>query len=237
MAANGRLNTAELVDVGGGKLLRADAARAWVALVNAAFAATGIRLTLTEGYRTYARQVYLYALYKSGLGNVAAKPGTSNHGLGVAVDMGNYGSVRMWAWLLSNAPRYGWSWAQGKASGEAWHWVYVGGATNTTPASTTTTTPITAEQEAIMAVPFDLIVDSDSKPTAAYVVVANNIEHVGGLEWEALNLLKAALVENAETNTPPANGKRLTSGQLANAANALQRASKNADKITPKPQY
>jgi len=173
MASNGRLNTSGLVDVGGGKLLRADAARAWVALVAAAFAATGIRLTLTEGYRTYARQVYLYALYKSGLGNVAAKPGTSNHGLGVAVDMGNYGSVRMWAWLSSNAPRYGWSWAQGKASGEAWHWVYVVGGSATAGAIGT----VIGEYEMSQAETDKIIADQ-----AAIKATLANIESILTLE-------------------------------------------------------
>ena len=133
--ANGLLNTSQLTDVGGGKLLRADAARAWLALVAGCFAATGVRLTLTEGYRNLARQVFFWLKWVARVPgyNVAAKPGTSNHGLGIAVDMGNYSLA--WNWLLLNAHTYGWSWAQGKASGERWHWVYIGGETNTTPAN------------------------------------------------------------------------------------------------------
>jgi hypothetical protein len=129
MAANGLLKTSELTDVGGGKLLRADAAAAWLALVVACFVATGVRLTLTEGYRNLARQTALYLGWIGGHAgfNVASIPGRSNHGLGIAVDMGNYAAA--WDWLLANAHLYGWSWAQGKASGERWHWVFVGGAT------------------------------------------------------------------------------------------------------------
>ena len=37
-------------------------------------------------YRTYAKQVYLWQLYRAGRGNLAAYPGTSNHGWGLAVD-------------------------------------------------------------------------------------------------------------------------------------------------------
>ena len=144
--ANGLLNTSQLTDVGGGKLLRSDAARQWLALVAACFAATGVRLTLTEGYRNLARQTFLYLGWIRGHKgfNVASIPGRSNHGLGIDVDIGNYGSAAVWAWLLANADDYGWSWAQGKASGERWHWVYVGGETIT---AATNTTPLQAEED------------------------------------------------------------------------------------------
>jgi hypothetical protein len=40
------------------------------------------------GKRTYAEQTALYKLYLSGKGNLAAKPGTSNHETGHAADCG-----------------------------------------------------------------------------------------------------------------------------------------------------
>lgn len=42
---------------------------------------------VTSGYRSYAEQAELYRLYKRGSGNLAAKPGTSNHEGGQALDV------------------------------------------------------------------------------------------------------------------------------------------------------
>jgi len=44
-------------------------------------------LHVNSGYRSYAEQVKLYALYLAGKGNLAAKPGTSNHNKGLAADV------------------------------------------------------------------------------------------------------------------------------------------------------
>lgn len=43
-------------------------------------------ITITSGYRTYAEQQALYNAWKAGRGNIAAKPGTSMHESGLAVD-------------------------------------------------------------------------------------------------------------------------------------------------------
>ena len=51
-----------------------------------------------------------------------ASPGTSNHGLGLAVDVANYGSEARLEWLLENADRFGWSW---EVQSEPWHIRYV----------------------------------------------------------------------------------------------------------------
>lgn len=40
-----------------------------------------------SSYRTYEQQVELYNAYLNGTGNLAAVPGTSNHGWGLAVDV------------------------------------------------------------------------------------------------------------------------------------------------------
>ncbi len=42
---------------------------------------------INSGYRTYAEQVVLYEKYLHHNGNLAAKPGTSNHGRGAAADV------------------------------------------------------------------------------------------------------------------------------------------------------
>ena len=64
----------------------------------------------------------------------AAKPGTSNHGWGLALDLRptsgremTYGSEE-YKWLMENAPNYGWvnppSMQQGGSNEEPWHWEY-----------------------------------------------------------------------------------------------------------------
>lgn len=83
----------------------------------------GTDLPVLEGGRDRARQTYLYNLYLQGKGNLAAKPGTSKHETGRAVDLGGPAHSRGTAqhtWLAQNAPNFGWYWA-GKNFGEAWH--------------------------------------------------------------------------------------------------------------------
>lgn len=46
-----------------------------------------------------------------------ASPGTSNHGLGLAVDVWSSSGERL-DWLLANAQKYGWSW---EVQSEPWH--------------------------------------------------------------------------------------------------------------------
>ena len=105
--------------------LRVDAAPSMTAL-RAAFEQTfGKPLVVTDGYRTLAGQVDVQRK-RPGL---AAKPGTSKHGLGIAVDLGSgvnrFGTAEH-QWMRANAARYGWyhpAWAQQDGSKpEAWHW-------------------------------------------------------------------------------------------------------------------
>lgn len=53
----------------------------------------------------------------------AACPGTSNHGLGLAIDVANASGGRL-TWLLANAKKYGFSW---EIQSEPWHIRYVSG--------------------------------------------------------------------------------------------------------------
>jgi len=121
----------DIVEVGHGKYLRADAAQGFVNLATAFRQATGGNLGITEGFRSNERQAQLYEAYRTGRSNiVAAAPGHSHHNSGVAVDLNGYGGSTnspQFRWLLQNAGKYGWSWAEGRAAGEPWHWVYVGG--------------------------------------------------------------------------------------------------------------
>lgn len=47
----------------------------------------GAKLDIISGHRTYDEQARLYAAYRAGTGNLAAKPGTSNHEHGGAADV------------------------------------------------------------------------------------------------------------------------------------------------------
>jgi hypothetical protein len=75
-----------------------------------------------SSYRTYEEQVYLYQLYQEGKGNLAAVPGTSNHGWGVAVDLAE---EWMRHWMDEHGAKYGWQ--KTEAMSEWWHINFVGG--------------------------------------------------------------------------------------------------------------
>ncbi|WP_249382850.1 D-alanyl-D-alanine carboxypeptidase family protein [Actinotalea sp. K2] len=112
--------------------LRGDAAVAISELNLGYRAAFGRDLCLTDSYRTLASQRRL-ASTKPGL---AATPGRSNHGWGLAVDLcgSEHRTTATWNWLNENAPVYGWdnpNWARRGGSGpyEPWHWEYVPGTT------------------------------------------------------------------------------------------------------------
>jgi cell wall-associated NlpC family hydrolase len=110
-------------------VLRCDAAESFQAM-SAAFAATfGRPLCVTDSYRTFDQQVRLYALKPA----LAAIPGTSNHGWGLALDLcggaESFGTPQ-YAWLTAYGPRFGWSnppWAlPGRGREEPWHWEFTG---------------------------------------------------------------------------------------------------------------
>lgn len=109
--------------------LRRAAALAFNRMSNAFQRRSGSALCVTEGYRSYAEQVAV----KARLPRLAASPGKSKHGLGVAVDL--CGGVEDFAspahrWLQSHAGSFGWfhpAWA-GPSGGlpEPWHWEFAG---------------------------------------------------------------------------------------------------------------
>ncbi|MGY3262607.1 hypothetical protein ACVJ1F_001754 [Frigoribacterium sp. 2355] len=116
--------------VAGSGYLRDDAARQYLSLSLAFRSAVGRSLTITEGYRSYERQVDYWNRYQAGTGNLAAYPGTSNHGWGISCDFGagvdQAGSVAK-RWMDANAPSYGWSPTGNTFSRpEPWHFDYVG---------------------------------------------------------------------------------------------------------------
>ena len=112
-----------------GHQLRCDAAAAYRAMSAAFAAAFGSPICITDSYRTYASQVRLYGEKPA----LAAVPGTSNHGWGLAVDLcggiDHYGTPQ-YNWMKANAGRYGYlhpDWAEpGNGREEPWHWEYAG---------------------------------------------------------------------------------------------------------------
>ncbi len=98
--------------------------------MSTAFGSTfGRPLCVTDSYRTFGAQIRLYGTKPA----LAAVPGTSNHGWGLAVDL--CGGAQSFAtaeygWLVVNSGLFGWSnpvWAQpGRGREEPWHWEFVG---------------------------------------------------------------------------------------------------------------
>lgn len=127
---NGRLPSSALCTVPpSGVQLRADAAEAWASLQEAFKEALGRYPCVNNGYRSYAQQAKMHA----GNPGMVAPPGTSNHGLGLALDLCTNSDGRAgtsaWAWMDAHASDYGWDipyWARpGGSRPEPWHWEYV----------------------------------------------------------------------------------------------------------------
>lgn len=132
MPSNGQLPARTLAPVPGGERLRKDAARAYKALDRYCRKQHGQAIGNAGGgscYRELGRpgdynrggpftQWYAWERYQRG-GNLAARPGTSNHGWGVACDFATIDLVR----------RYGaqFGWKKTEAFNEAWHYCYVPG--------------------------------------------------------------------------------------------------------------
>lgn len=108
----------ELIGVGHHRLW-GPAATAYKALVAAA-ESDGIDIGITDSYRTYEVQVDL--VLRKGLyseGGLAARPGTSRHGWGLAVDL--VLDDEALAWMRANAADYGWVETTPR---EPWHWEF-----------------------------------------------------------------------------------------------------------------
>lgn len=128
---NGNIDSHELCDLWqDGESLRPDAAVALSALNESFRANFGRDICLVSSYRTLSSQVSL----KSTRGGFAARPGTSMHGWGLAIDLcsSETGSREVYAWLNANGPTYGWAnpaWAKrgGKGAFEPWHFEYTQG--------------------------------------------------------------------------------------------------------------
>lgn len=111
-------------------LLRCDAAQALEELDRAYRADFGTDLTVVGSYRSYAEQVGVKELR----GDLAAAPGSSNHGRALAVDFAGFGSVGQFGdstylWMKDNAGAFGWNHPElmepgGGGPQEPWHWEF-----------------------------------------------------------------------------------------------------------------
>lgn len=117
--------------------------------MTAAAEAAGAPIAVQSAYRSYATQVYTFNYWTQTYGHSAAllgsaRPGHSEHQLGVALDFRSAGAAPAWvadwattpagAWLATNAWRYGFVMSYPKDASpettcyryEPWHYRYVG---------------------------------------------------------------------------------------------------------------
>jgi D-alanyl-D-alanine carboxypeptidase len=117
---NGKIPASALQPLGRGPhRLWAPAAQAFTAMTQAA-ARDGVSIGVTDSYRSYGEQVDLArrkGLYSQG--GLAAKPGTSEHGWGLSLDLDL--SSKAQAWMRKHAGEYGFA---ENVPREPWHWTF-----------------------------------------------------------------------------------------------------------------
>lgn len=128
-----------------GKPVERDTANAYAVMQQAA-AQAGVTITVVSGFRTMAEQQYLYSCYVNcscNSCNLAARPGTSNHQSGHALDL-NTSSAGVLTWLNANGARFGFS---RTVPSEPWHWEWWGGGPGGGPCGLTRDNCTTGEAE------------------------------------------------------------------------------------------
>ena len=117
---NGNVPRAELMNIAGtGHQLWAPAGTAFEQM-RADARKDGITIGVTDSYRSYAAQVDVAerkGLYTEG--GLAAKPGTSPHGWGIALDLDLDSQAQ--SWMRANAGEYGF---KEDTPREPWHWAF-----------------------------------------------------------------------------------------------------------------
>jgi len=117
---NGKVPATALEKVGDtGHKLWAPAAESLTTLIADA-KKDGVQIGITDSYRSYDEQVDLArrkGLYSQG--GLAAKPGTSEHGWGMAADLDL--SAKAQSWMKQHGADYGFV---NNVPRESWHWAY-----------------------------------------------------------------------------------------------------------------
>lgn len=109
--------------IGLSQSMRPDAADAMDAMIEAAKQEAGLTLTVISGYRSYSKQATIYARkVRNSNGStekadrLVARPGTSEHQLGLAMDLAKKGGTNLnenfaktaeGKWVYANAHRFG----------------------------------------------------------------------------------------------------------------------------------
>jgi hypothetical protein len=120
-ANNGHIPESELRSIRPYGRLHKEAAAGWESPggpADSGLEPTGPELST---YRDAPGQDRTWATYLAG-GPLAARPYTSEHGCGKAIDLK---SSWMWAWMWEHGAEYGFR--KTEALGEPWHWNFVGG--------------------------------------------------------------------------------------------------------------
>jgi D-alanyl-D-alanine carboxypeptidase len=103
-----------------GKLVEVNTARVFLKM-RAAAKARGVAVRIVSGFRTMEQQKYLYNCYltkKCNNGNLAARPGYSNHQSGHALDL-NTSAGGVYTFLANRGSAYGF---RRTVPSERWHW-------------------------------------------------------------------------------------------------------------------
>ena len=112
--------TRKVIGPGMSQTMREDAASALEAMFAAA-KDEGINLAIVSGYRSYSKQSTIYSRKKSSMGQaeadrISARPGASEHQLGLVMDIARKGSSQLntkfgttaeGKWVAENAHRFG----------------------------------------------------------------------------------------------------------------------------------
>jgi hypothetical protein len=121
----------KITSIGSGHSLDSSAADSFMKMRQEA-AKQGVNLTLTSSYRSREKQEYLYNLYLQGKGNLAARPGSSLHEKGLAIDVASDIS-----WVQKYGPKFGWiNTGMSFSQKEPWHFDFKG---SVSPSSTQST--------------------------------------------------------------------------------------------------
>lgn len=153
---NGRIDPNNLQSIGVGQhRLYKDAAQAFIQMAKAYYDIKKKPLTVTDSYRPLQVQIDLIlkkGYYKgeapvntSQTSGLAAQPGTSNHGWGLAVDIAGADTFDSdtYKWLATNAENFGFQRIKDDTK-EPWHWEYTKYKLNPVAKVNTPPTPATA---------------------------------------------------------------------------------------------